>query len=129
MLLAQGRSTDRSTIGRAELLCRSTERSTDMHQSALCTIHSSDCKRFALSWIRSTAPVDRQRALLPSWEKRSTDRSTAIANGRKSNRWRSTGRRISFKFFPNGYILFYLFLGLFSTTLLGFSPHIFIPYK
>jgi len=95
-----------------------------MHQSALCTLwstmRSTDCKSFVLDWVRSTALVYQQKALLSGWEKWSTDRSTAIPNGRKSDHWRSTDRRISFRYFSNGYILFCFFLGLFPTTLLGF---------
>ena len=123
-VLALSRSTDRSTVSRAALLCRSTEQSTDMHQSALCALRSTersnDCKSFAFGWVQSTAPVDRQRALISGWDKQ----STAIPNGRKSDRWRLTGRstdrRISFWFFPIDYIFVCLFLNLFPIALLGF---------
>ena len=64
--------------------------------------------------------VDLQRVLLSSWEKRLTDRSAAIPIGQKSDRCRSINRRISLWFFPKGYILFCLFLDLFSMTLFGF---------
>jgi len=128
LTLALCRSTDRSTIGRAILLCRSTAWSTDMHQSAFVN--------FGRPGGRPTA-----RALLPvgySRPARSTDRefnSLVGNNGRPSDRplsqivrnttigGRPAGqptKGFSSVIFSNGYILFCLFLGLFPTTLLCF---------
>ena len=106
---------------------RSTGRSIDVHK--MCTA----------IWLvaRSTGRLTVQRALLsesgpgrPGGQPVgqcpvSIDRPVdCFPNGRKSDRWRSTGRstdrRIFFCIFPNGYIRFCLFLGLFPTTLLGF---------
>ena len=120
--LALSRSTDRSIVGRAKLLW-----SNDMHQSAFVHFGRPGGRPIAKALL-SVAPVDRQvdrhRVLLSGWEQRLTDRSTAILNGQKSDRWRSTDRstdrRIFFWIFSNGYILFCLFLGLFPTTLLSF---------
>jgi len=123
-----GRPTDRLTIDRAELLCRSTEWSTDIHKislSALCTLWSTvrsfDCESFALSWARSTDSVDRQRALLSGWDKQSIDRSTAIPNGRKSDCWRSTRQKnFLLIFFLTASFLF-VFFGSFPNDFWVFS--------
>ena len=57
----------RSTAGRAELLCRSTGRSTDMHQLCMCHFGRPTGRpgaRAVLSvFSRSTRPVDRLREL------------------------------------------------------------------
>ena len=91
-VLALSRSTGWSTAGRAKLLCRSTGRSTDMHQVQTCTSVDrlqEQCSLFGL--------VDRQRVSLSVklsvWEPRSTVQSTAFPNGQKFDRWRSTDNR------------------------------------
>jgi len=117
--LALSRSTDRSTVGRAKLLCRSIERSTNMHQSAFVHFGRPGGRPIARALLlvgsgRPPRSTDREFSSLVRNNGRPTGLSTAIPNGR-----RSIGRRIFFCIFPNGYILFCLFLGLFPTTLLS----------
>ena len=89
------RSTARSTAGRAELLCRLIGWSTDMHQCACVHIgrlsRSTGRRSRALCLFWSTGPIDRQRVFtlyLGTSVDRPVDR---FPNGRKSDRWRSTG--------------------------------------
>ena len=110
----------RSTVCRAKLLCRSTERSTDMHQSA---------------FVHLGRPGDRPttRALLsagsgdrPGWPTESlalwleTMISPTVENLTVGSRPAGRLTEDFLLYFLNGYILFCLFLGLFPTTLLGF---------
>ena len=82
----------RSTAGRAELLCRSTGRSTDMHQCALCT-----------SVDRPGRPSERAEL--------------SVCSGRPA---RSTDSRQSLLTDSNGYIFVCLLLGFLPTNLLAF---------
>ena len=81
LFLVLSRSTDCSAAGRAELLCRSTGRSTDVHQSERAlrkTDRSTGSKSSALCFSRSTGSVDRQRVFTLCWDQWSTVRSTAF---------------------------------------------------
>ena len=79
---AVGQPGSRLTCTKCKRALRSTGRSTVCKSSALCL-------------VRSTGPVNRQTDSLSGWE----PRSTAFPNGRKSDRWRSTGRSTDSKFF------------------------------
>ena len=91
------RSTARSTAGRAELLCRSTRRSTDMHHCACVNIGRPTGRprsRAVLSIFlgRPDRSTDRENSL-SVWASRSTDFPT-VGNPTVSDRPdRSTGSR------------------------------------
>ena len=132
-ILALSRSTVWSTAGRAKLLCRLTGRSTDMHQFANVHIGrpawSTGRKSRALCLFRSTGPVDRQRVFtlcLGTSVDRPVDR---FPNGRKSDRWRSTGsRKICYTGCQQLYSVLF-FVGTSPNGSIGFSNLVFIPYK
>ena len=100
-----------STVGRADMLCRSIKRSIDMHQSALCALRLT---------VRST---DRELCSLVGKNGRPVGRPLSPTVKNPTVGGRPAGRpteEFSFVFFSNDYILFCLFLGLFPTALLGF---------
>ena len=80
-------STERSTAGRAELLCRSTVSVNRHAPLCMCAHRSTESKSSALCFSsvdRTGRPTERTHSLFGT----SVDR---LPNNRKSDRWRSTG--------------------------------------
>ena len=129
MIFKSGFSPKSADRRQSRIALSTAERSTDMHQ--VYYVHFGQ----PCGWLTSRAllSIGPERALLSSWEKRSTDWSTAIPNGQKSNRWRSTGRstdrRISFWIFSQWQYPILSFSRSFPNDSFEFSPLIFVPYK
>ena len=132
--LAQSRSTDRSTVGRAELLCRSI----DMHQ-VHCVHFNRQCGRPTERVCSRLGQVDRLDQMTESfalWLEKMvdqwTDRSTAIPKVKTPiNGSRLAGRlteEFSTDFFPTA-IFQFVFFWVFPNDSFEFSPHVFIPVK
>ena len=128
LFLGLVRSTARSTAGRAELLCRSTGQSIDMHLCACVHIGRPTGRprsRAVLSvFPRSTGPVNRQRELTlglgfggPAWSTAFPTVGNPTVGGRPS---RSTDSSQSLLTDSNGYFLIWFLLGSPPTNLLAF---------
>ena len=132
LLLVHCRSTDRSTVGRTKLLCRSIERSTDMHQSALVHFGRPGGRPTARSLLsvgsdRPPRLTDRELCSLVRNNGRPTGRPLSPMVENLTVGGRPAGRR------QKDYLLIfsqqlYSILSFFNDSF-RFSPHVFIPYK
>jgi len=131
------RLTARSTAGRAELLCRSTGRSTDMHPCACVHIgrptsrpRAMQCSLFFLG--RPDRSTDRENSL-SVWDFGRPARSTAFptvenptVGGRPA---RSTDSNQNLLTDSNSYFSDLIFVGISPNESLGLFNPVFIPYK